>query len=243
MSKLQVWQVISILLIGLILGYAGGRVELALTDGTNGETQVAAENPSVPTPEVQEPTVLSDEEQKLLIDADGSDYVLGDENATVTIVEFSDYQCPFCGKYSTETSPLVKTNFIDTGKVKYYFRDFPLEFHPQALPAAKAANCAGKQGKFWEMHDKIFASQNEWSGNEEAGKLFAAYAKELGLDTSKLETCISESATETEIANDLATGSILGASGTPSFFINGEKLVGAQPYAQFEAVINAALND
>lgn len=235
MSKLQVWQIISILLIGLILGYAGGRVELALTGGT--------ENPPIPTPEVEAPTVLSDEEQKLLVDADGSDYILGDENAPVTIVEFSDYQCPFCGRYSTETFSLVKTNFVDMGKVKYYFRDFPLEFHPQALPAAKAANCAGKQEKFWEMHDKIFTNQNEWSGSAEADQVFAKYAKELGLDTDKLEACISEDATATEIANDLATGSILGASGTPSFFINGEKLVGAQPYAQFETIINAALND
>ncbi|MFH0928340.1 MAG: DsbA family protein, partial [bacterium] len=158
-------------------------------------------------------------------------------------VEFSDYQCPFCDRYTADTLPQITSKYIDTGKVKYYFRDYPLGFHPQAKPAAIAASCAGAQGKYWEMHDLLFAKQGEWSGSAEVDQLLATYAADLGLNIEDFEKCSADSSIADEIDEDFAAGAKLGVSGTPSFFINGVKIVGAQPYATFEAAIEKALEN
>ena len=91
------------------------------------------------------------------------DPVLGDANAKVTVIEFTDFQCPFCGRHFEQTFGQIKENYVDSGKVKYVLRDFPLSFHPHAEEAAEAAECANDQGKFWEMHDELFSNQAEWS--------------------------------------------------------------------------------
>lgn len=228
----------TLLLLGIVLGYAGSRAETYFVNKTADEYVAQEEEIQIP-----EEKVLTEEDKKLLVDADGSDYMLGDANATVTIVEFSDFQCPFCGKYSTETFPQIKQSYIDTGKVKYYFRDFPLDFHPQAKDASKAANCAGAQGKYWEMHDEVFKNQSAWSGNADVLNILKGYAKTLGLNKAEFDKCIADANTENEIFSDLLIGSQLGASGTPTFFINGEKLVGAQPYQAFETAISEALSN
>ena len=89
--------------------------------------------------------------------------MLGSANATITLIEFTDYQCPFCSRHFNQTYEQIKKDYIDTGKVKFYLRDFPLGFHPNAQKAAEAARCAGDQGKYWEMHDALFKNQSEWS--------------------------------------------------------------------------------
>ena len=235
MPKLNYWQIVAILLIGGIIGYVGARVEMSVSSDTpsleNNKIEIA-EEPS---------DILSEDMQELLIDEKNDDPVLGDAKAPITIVEFSEFQCPFCKRYSEMTFSQIKTNYIDTGKVKYIFRDIPLIFHPQANDAAKAVNCALPQNKYWEMHDKIFEHQSEWSGNTEATTLFATYAKEVGLDTAKWDTCVADQATMDEINDDSKTAAILGVTGTPTFFVNGEKLVGAQPYSSFEALIEKYL--
>ncbi len=164
------------------------------------------------------------------------DPVLGDKNAPVTIIEFSDYQCPFCERFWSQTLPLIKANYIDTGKVKLVYRDFPLGFHQYAQKAAEAAECADDQGKYWEMHDKLFQNQAALTIND-----LKRYASELGLDTSTFNQCLDSGKYTKEVQKDLADGSASGVSGTPSFFVNGVQIVGAQPYSAFEQAIEAAI--
>lgn len=164
------------------------------------------------------------------------DPVLGDKDAPVTIIEFSDYECPFCGRNFRETYPLLKKNYIDTGKVKLVYRDFPLNFHPMAVPAAVAANCVRENGgdsAYWKMHDRIFENQQSLS-NENLKK----WAKDLGHD---IGNCLDSGKYKEEVQKDVADGSAAGVKGTPSFFINGRQLEGAQPYAVFQQAIEAEL--
>lgn len=166
------------------------------------------------------------------------DAMKGDANAPITIVEFSDYECPFCGKFYSETYSSIVENYIDTGIAKLVFRDFPLSFHPQAEGAAIAAECAGEQGEYFGMHDKLFENQEDL-GEE----LYLAAAEELGLDVDEFTTCLVDPVIAAEVAADAAEGSEYGVSGTPAFFINGELISGAQPYEAFVAAMDRALAD
>lgn len=164
------------------------------------------------------------------------DPVLGDKNAPVTIVEFSDYECPFCGRYFTQTYPQLKKDYVDSGKVKIVFRDYPLPFHGNAQKASEASECADDQGKFWELHDKMFSNQQALSVAD-----LKKYAGELALDQKKFDECLDSGKYASEVQNDLNDGSKYGVSGTPSFFVNGLLLVGAQPYSEFKRLIDAEL--
>ena len=181
------------------------------------------------------------------------DPVLGDENAKVAIVEFSDYQCPFCRKFWTETYSQLKTEYVDTGKAKIVFRDFPLtQSHPSAQIAGEAAECARDVGKgdaaYWKMHDKIFTEQNILDSGSATGAVtktvtFAAsdlkkWAKDLGYD---IESCLDSGKYKSEVQKDLNEGASYGVQGTPAFFVNGKLLSGAQPFSAFKAAIDAAL--
>lgn len=175
-------------------------------------------------------------EVKLDVSADG-DPVLGDENAPVTIIEFSDFQCPYCKK-GYETMELVKKDYIDSGKVKLVFRDFPLSFHPEAESAALAAECAYEQGKFWEYHSLLFENQAELSKEN-----YKNWAQDLGLDTVKFNDCFDSKKYLDEVQADLADGQKYGVSGTPAFFVNGKLISGAQPYEVFKFEIETALKN
>ncbi len=164
------------------------------------------------------------------------DAVKGDINAPVTIVEFSDYECPFCGKYVEETMPRIIENYVDTGKVKYVFRDFPLSFHADAQKAGEAAECAGEQDMYWDMHDMLFANQDALDVDS-----LKSYAEELGLDTESFNSCLDNGDMAEEVEADMADGAKYGVQGTPAFFINGEMVSGAMPYAVFEDAIETAL--
>lgn len=164
------------------------------------------------------------------------DAVKGDEDAPVTIVEFSDYECPFCARFYSQTYNQIKEDYIDTGKVKLVFRDFPLGFHKNAQKAAEAAECAGDQGMYYEMHDKLFEN-----GVEGGVDSFKVYASTLGLDTEQFNECLDSDKYEKEVKQDMSDGQKAGVTGTPAFFINGEKVVGAQPYSVFQEKIEAAL--
>ena len=166
---------------------------------------------------------------------------LGDPNAPVTIVEFSDYQCPFCAQHVRENLPQLQAEFVDTGRVRYVFKDFPIAgIHPQAPVAHEAARCAGEQGAYWAMHDQLYAGQSEWAGSSDATAIFKRYASELGLDTNGFETCLKSGRWEEAVNADLAEGASLGARGTPTFFIDGYPLVGAAPYETFQYAISLA---
>ena len=165
------------------------------------------------------------------------DPALGEANAPVTIIEFSDYQCPFCGKFFTETEGQLRKEYVETGKVKLVYRDFPLEFHPEAEPAALAADCANEQGKFWEYHDLLFTNQAELSDAN-----YKKWAADLGLDTTKFNTCYKKLKYLDEVKKDMADGQKYGVSGTPAFFVNGKMITGAQPYAIFKQEIDTAVS-
>lgn len=152
----------------------------------------------------------------------GSNTVLGDPSAPITIVEFTDYQCPYCQRHAVDTFPQIETNYVKTGKVKYYLRDFPLvSIHGDAMGAAMAARCAGEQGKYWEMHSLLFSKQQEWeslSGTGLAAK-FTEYAASLGINDQPFSACYSASKFQQQIAADMDAGKLYGISGTPSSII------------------------
>ncbi len=158
----------------------------------------------------------------------------GGAKAPVTIIEFSDYQCPFCKRAESSVDQVMST-YGD--KVRLVFRDYPLPMHPLARPAAEAANCANAQGKFWEYHAKLFANQSALADDK-----LKEYAKDLGLDTGKFEQCLAAKPYKAAIDKDIEDGSKVGVNGTPAFFINGRMLSGAQPFDKFKEVIDDELN-
>lgn len=182
-------------------------------------------------------------DKKLDYDFEGP--VMGEENAPVTIVEFSEFQCPYCLRYYNDTYGKIKKNYVETGKVKYIFKHFPLGFHEGAYPAALASECAYDQGGddfFYEMHDMIFENSSILHEKEdEIYEGLAGLAEEIGLNMEKYNNCIESDKFREKIDSDTAEGKEYGISGTPSFLVNGELLVGAQPYSKFESTIGKAL--
>ncbi|HII16584.1 TPA: DsbA family protein [Candidatus Woesearchaeota archaeon] len=168
--------------------------------------------------------------------SEDDDAVKGSADAPVTIIEFSDFECPYCARFFADTLPQIEEQYINTGKVRLIYRDFPLSFHPQAQKAAEASECADDQGKYWEMHDLLF-------GKGVAGGVttFKQYAEDLALDTKTFNECLDSGEKAAEISADLADGSAVGVSGTPGFFINGIPVSGAQPFSVFKQVIDEEL--
>jgi protein-disulfide isomerase len=157
----------------------------------------------------------------------------GGAKAPVTIIEFSDYQCPFCKRAEQAIDKVME---VYGTKVRLVFRDFPLPMHSDARPAAEAANCANAQGKFWEYHQKLFANQSALGEDK-----LKSYAEAVGLDGAKFAQCLQEKPFRAAIDKDIADGAAVGVSGTPAFFINGRMLSGAQPFAKFKEVIDEEL--
>lgn len=180
---------------------------------------------------------------KVNVSAD-NDAFLGNEKAKVMVIEFSDFQCPFCRSFWRDTLPQLKKEYIDMGKIKFVYRDYPLDFHQGAKPAAEGAECARDQGKFWEMHDKIFQEQDkQGQGTIQFDKTdVVKWAGQLGLDMSKFNQCLDSGKYKAEVEKDFKDGSAAGVSGTPTTFINGRSLVGAQPYSSFKALIDEELS-
>lgn len=162
------------------------------------------------------------------------DPFLGAEDAPVTIVQFAEYQCPYCGTAGEVVDEVLK-NY--EGKVKMVYRDFPLSFHSRAVPAAVAANCAGEQDKYWEMHRLLMSNQRALEEND-----LVSHATALSLDLEKWNTCRADPAQEAEVNADMQAGAEVGVSGTPAFFINGIMLSGALPYERFQELIDRELD-
>lgn len=177
------------------------------------------------------------------------DAVFGDPNAPVTIIEFSDYQCPYCRSFYNETLPQIVTNYVDTGKVKIVYRDLPLlDKHPGAMPSAIAANCARAQGgdeMYYKMHDAIFDGQNAVSLKktvEITDESLKQYAIDLGLDTATFNTCFEEGNEAEEVQKDMADADAIGISATPSFLVNNYFIEGAEEFATFQEIIEKELS-
>jgi len=171
----------------------------------------------------------------------------GDGKAHVAIVEFTDFQCPYCGAYAANSYPSILAQYIQTGKVKYYYRDEPLSFHEFATPAAKAAHCAEEQGKFWEMHDSLFANQAALGQQD-----IVARAQKLGMDTGKFSQCVASDKFDSVMQKSENEANSWGVNGTPTFFIGiidgsgkvmsvDKTIVGAQPFEAFKQALDAEL--
>jgi len=176
------------------------------------------------------------------------DPVKGDPNAPVTIIEFSDFQCPFCSRFSSQTLPLLEENYIDTGKIKFVYKDMPLRIHPNAKMAHVAAECADEQGKFWEYHDILFIQQSRWQSLSPSNldTTLTNFAADLGMQSTDFEACMKSPEIANEVNDDSIEARSYGANGTPTFFIGNEKngfaiLVGAQPYSVFKTMIDDQL--
>lgn len=158
----------------------------------------------------------------------------------VEIVEFSDFQCPFCQKFFNDAFKQIKAKYVDTGKAKLVFRHYPLSFHQNAQKAGEAAECASRQGKFWQYHDVLF-QKGQADGKGLETENLKQYAQDLGLNTGKFNSCLDNGETTSVVSGDVTAGNNAGVSGTPTIFINGQKVVGAQPFSAFESIIEAAL--
>lgn len=233
---------IVLLIAFLVIGYLIGKVE-ALQGGSlfaqNANPPAAVADPNAQAP--QAPNAPDPEQVKKDLKI-GHFPVKGQENAPVTIVEFSDFECPFCGRFYSETLSQIEEEYINTGKVKLYYRHYPLSFHPKATPLALASECAHEQGKFWEMHDKIFEATAAGTSSTATDADYTTWAGELGLNTANFESCYTSKKYQENVDEDFAAGGQVGVSGTPTFYINGKQLVGAQPFASFKAIIDEELN-
>ena len=169
---------------------------------------------------------------------------LGKADAKVTIIEFGDYQCPLCRAFWRETLPRIKKEYVDTGRVRIVFRDFPIQdIHPEATVTAMAGECAEDQGKFWEFHDKAFREQDR-RGRDIVRYTVAdvkRWATDVGLEAAAFNECLDSERHKAEVEKDYKDGADIGMTGTPVFFINGRAVVGAHPFATFQKVIEEEL--
>jgi len=177
----------------------------------------------------EEPTASS------VPDISDSDYVFGDKNAKVVLIEYTDFECPFCAK-QYDTAKKIKETYGN--KIAFVIRHFPLSFHPEAQKAAEAAECAGEQGKFWQMYDYIFAANKTKDMSVDKWK---AGTKKLGLNAAKFNDCLDTSKYAQKISDSANGGAAAGVDGTPATFVNGELVSGALPFEQFKGMIDGLL--
>lgn len=150
--------------------------------------------------------------------------VLGSDSATVEIMEFSDFECPYCGRFAVLSMPDVQQRLLSTGRARWRFVNFPLQGHTKSPYAHLAAACANEQGRFWQMHDLIYQNQEEWSGSSRFQQLIDGYAERSGVDKSRYSSCIGERRAWGQVLADKALGDSAGVNSTPTFFINGRML-------------------
>ncbi|MCX7751256.1 MAG: DsbA family protein [Blastocatellia bacterium] len=248
-TREQVFAPLILILLGVVvvggIGYLGRSARRSVT-----ETAPPASAPArrAEAPRSTPRFVAEKPPSEIVLDIAGAPSK-GAKDARLVIVEFSDYQCPFCARHVRETVPKIERAYVRTGKVRYVFRDFPLEaIHPQAFQAAEAARCAGEQGKFWEMHDRLFAHQNALQRED-----LIAHAEALGLNPRRFQQCLEGRRFAERVRRDLSEGQRAGVRGTPSFFVGfaepGEKvrvmrvLRGAQPYEAFQQTIEELLRE
>ena len=170
-------------------------------------------------------------------------YVIGSASAPVEVIEFADFECPACGQFATLTEPDVRTRLVNTGQVRFRFMDFPLSMHKNTWDASLAAACANDQGKFWEMHDALFANQDRWNGEATSRPRgpIGDLAKGLGLDMTKYNGCMDAETHRAKVQSHLAQGEKRGVQSTPTFVFNGLVVPSAIPYDAFKKYVDGAL--
>ncbi len=226
---------------GLFLGIAisavvGLGITLNLVLGGNPLAFGGGNNAYVPAPAAQVPSAGAPVAAGPLKEVGASDHIQGAKNAKVTLVEYSDFQCPFCQRHLPAVQQALKDYPND---VRVVYRHYPLSFHPEAQKSAEAAECAAKLGgndAFWKMHDELFANQATLSRS-----LYTELAKKLGLNTTNFDKCVDSGETAARITSDLNEGTKAGVEGTPATFVNGALISGAVPYSELKGAIDAAL--
>lgn len=224
---------VAILLGSLVLSVSilihGGVIKLGNTG-----TQVAVAQPSQPGA-VAQPTPQGKVDVSV-----GHLPVKGNKDAKVTVIEFADFQCPFCEKFFTDTESKIIKEYVDTGKVKFAFRQYPF-LGQESTWAAGAVECANEQGKFWEFHDYLYTHQGAENSGAFAKDKLEGFAQVLGLNTTQFKTCLESDKYADKVKEDLSQGQTAGVNGTPATFINGQIVSGAQPYENFKTLIDAEL--
>lgn len=176
-----------------------------------------------------------------LIEISQDEWIKGNPNAPVTLVEYSDFQCPTCGTYF----PILKELSGEFGdRLRIVYRHYPLDFHAHSTLAAQATEAAGKQGQFWRMHDLIFSQQKDWSERVgSARSVFVGYAQEIGLDMARFEADLDSAEVKQAVEADRRSGDRLGVEGTPTFFLNGVKIQNPRGYNPFKNLIEKVIAD
>ncbi|MFW5444025.1 MAG: DsbA family protein [Methylococcaceae bacterium] len=192
------------------------------------------------------PTKKNTKGNKKAIEIDLShSFPLGKSGAKYAIVEYTDYQCPYCLKHRKKTFPIIKQQYIDPGVIKYFVKDYPLDFHGQAKNAAISSQCAGQQGKFWAMHQLIFENNRKLSK-----EVFSSFAGQIAINVTRFNKCLNSSEAKQIVENNILDGELIGVQGTPAFFIgrlkddklvDGRALYGAQSFSAFSKVVNALI--
>lgn len=249
-NKLQMLMIGALIVASFFIGSLWTKVQYLEKGGTlvKGSTNTNTAG----TQQAEQPQALPEEDtspQKVSVD---DDPILGNKNAKVTLIDFTDYECPFCKRHFDQAYSQLKKDYIDTGKVKMVVRDLPLSFHQNAHKEAQAAECAREQGgdtAYFKYHDEIFKRTTS-NGTGLALNQLSIIANDLGLNGNTLQTCLDSEKYKAEVDKDLDDATAVGASGTPTFFIgksssdgiiNGTKIVGAQAYSAFQAEIDKQL--
>ncbi len=243
-NKLVVGIVLSLIAVSFFGGYILGQ-------STNKSVALENINPTQTVPQTNpQPTSNPNQSNTKIFVSYQDSPMKGNQKAPVTIVEFSDFQCPFCESFFSQTLPQLEQSYIESGKVRLVYRDFPLpSIHPNAVAASLAAQCANEQGKFWQYHDMLFSDQPQWAGLDAVNAIgtFEQYAVQLGLNSANFTTCLDSSTYLGTVQKNFQDGRSYSVSGTPTFFIGNDKdgyvqLVGAQPYSVFQQTIDKQLH-
>lgn len=236
---------LSIFIVGFLFGSMWTE-NMMLKKGITTNTVAQNQPTASAAPQAPVAPLTDDMWQKVQADPAG---VIGNKNAKLTIVEYTDYQCPFCSRHFQQTYPQIKKDYIDTGKAKLILQDQPLTIHPNSQIGAEAARCAGDQGflgakdkNFEYMHDTLFGKQAEWAdlSKDEAIKKYGEYATAGGMNANQLMDCVKNEKFAKQIDASIALGNSVGANATPTFFVEKTPVVGAQDYSAFTAILEAA---
>lgn len=218
-------------LIILTIAYTQKGVYSQKISDSDSSAQDSIKNAPTPTP-TPTPAPSKPSSSKVDVKISDSDHYRGDKDAPITIVEFSDFQCPFCSRFHDTMLQVIENYPKD---VKWVYKHFPLDsIHPYAREAAEASECAGEQGKFWEYTDSLYANQKSINSS-----YLNSLAREIGLNTSKFDKCLADGKYAKKVNDDFQYGKQIGVTGTPGGYINGQKIGGALPYNQLESMIES----
>ena len=214
---------------------------LAACSAPEPSTRAANASPTPASAATAQPSTGAKSDSASLLSKADQGRIRGDSSAKLWVVMVSDFQCPFCRQWHDEVFATVARDYVATGKIRVAYLNFPLSGHQNAMPAAEAAMCASVQGKFWEMHDAIFRTQNRWAGLADPKAMFDSLATSVGVAADPYRSCIAAGATRAMIAADQQRAGSAGVKATPTFFIGSEQIEGAVPLPEFRAALDRAL--